>query len=57
MPNENLKVPHMGWNRIDKKSDSPFLEGIASGDYVYFVHSFYVAPDDSLNHRYNHGLR
>ena len=25
--NENLKVPHMGWNRIDKKSDSPFLEG------------------------------
>jgi imidazole glycerol-phosphate synthase subunit HisH len=45
--NENLKVPHMGWNRIDKKSDSPFLEGIASGDYVYFVHSFYVAPDDS----------
>jgi len=45
--NENLKVPHMGWNRIDKKGDSPFLEGIASGDYVYFVHSFYVAPDDS----------
>ncbi|HET9550226.1 MAG TPA: imidazole glycerol phosphate synthase subunit HisH [Candidatus Binatia bacterium] len=45
--NENLKVPHMGWNRIDKKRDSPFLEGIASGDYVYFVHSFYVAPDDS----------
>ena len=46
--NENLKVPHMGWNRIDKKSDSPFLDGISNGDYVYFVHSFYVAPDDSL---------
>jgi glutamine amidotransferase len=45
--NENLKVPHMGWNRIDKKSDSPFLDGISNGDYVYFVHSFYVAPDDS----------
>ena len=44
MPNENLKVPHMGWNRIEKKKDSPFLEGIASGDYVYFVHSFYVVP-------------
>ncbi|MSP41362.1 MAG: imidazole glycerol phosphate synthase subunit HisH [Deltaproteobacteria bacterium] len=43
---ENLKVPHMGWNRIDKQKDSPFLDGIASGDYVYFVHSFYVAPDD-----------
>jgi glutamine amidotransferase len=44
---ENLKVPHMGWNRIEKKKDSPFLEGIFSGDYVYFVHSFYVVPDDS----------
>lgn len=44
---QDLKVPHMGWNRIDKKSDSPFLEGISSGDYVYFVHSFYVVPDDS----------
>jgi glutamine amidotransferase len=45
--NEGLKVPHMGWNRIDKKKATPFLEGISSGDYVYFVHSFYVAPDDN----------
>ena len=43
---EDLKVPHMGWNRIEKRKDSPFLEGIANGDYVYFVHSFYVVPDD-----------
>jgi glutamine amidotransferase len=43
---ENLKVPHMGWNRIEKKLDSPFLDGLSSGDYVYFVHSFYVVPDD-----------
>ena len=43
---ENLKVPHMGWNRIEKKIESPFLEGISNGDYVYFVHSFYVVPDD-----------
>ena len=43
---ENLKVPHMGWNRIEKKTDSPFLEGVSNGDYVYFVHSFYVVPDD-----------
>ena len=42
---ENLKVPHMGWNRIEKKIDSPFLDGLSSGDYVYFVHSFYVIPD------------
>jgi len=42
-----LKVPHMGWNRIDKQKDSPFLDGITSGDYVYFVHSFYVVPENS----------
>jgi glutamine amidotransferase len=42
-----LKVPHMGWNRIEKKQDTPFLDGLSSGDYVYFVHSFYVVPEDS----------
>jgi imidazole glycerol-phosphate synthase subunit HisH len=46
-PSQDLKVPHMGWNRIEKKKDSPFLEGLSSGDYVYFVHSFYVVPEDS----------
>jgi glutamine amidotransferase len=44
---ENLKVPHMGWNCIDKRQESPFLDGITSGDYVYFVHSFYVVPEQS----------
>ena len=44
--NGELKVPHMGWNRIAKRQDSPFLEGLSTGDYVYFVHSFYVAPQD-----------
>jgi imidazole glycerol-phosphate synthase subunit HisH len=46
-PDNGLKVPHMGWNRIEKKKESPFLEGLASGDYVYFVHSFYVVPETS----------
>jgi glutamine amidotransferase len=46
-PSENLKVPHMGWNRIERKMDSPFLEGITNGDYFYFVHSFYVIPQDN----------
>lgn len=44
---KDLKVPHMGWNRIEKQQDSPFLEGISTGDYVYFVHSFYVVPEDN----------
>ncbi|HXK27775.1 MAG TPA: imidazole glycerol phosphate synthase subunit HisH [Candidatus Binatia bacterium] len=42
-----LKVPHMGWNRIEIKQNTPFLDGLSSGDYVYFVHSFFVVPEDS----------
>jgi glutamine amidotransferase len=48
-PDNGLKVPHMGWNQIEKKKPTPFLEGVSDGDYFYFVHSFYVVPeDDSL---------
>ena len=42
-----LKVPHMGWNRIRKQKETPFLEGIPDGAYVYFVHSYYVVPQDT----------
>ena len=45
-PSNGLKVPHMGWNGIQKKQDSPFLEGICNRDYVYFVHSYHVVPED-----------
>jgi glutamine amidotransferase len=42
-----LKVPHMGWNRVDfAAGDHPVLRGIPSGSYFYFVHSYYVSPDD-----------
>jgi len=41
-----LKIPHMGWNRIEKKRETPFLDGISDADYVYFVHSYYVVPED-----------
>ena len=42
-PAPGLPVPHMGWNQLARVRDDPLLEGIASGDYVYFVHS-YAAP-------------
>jgi glutamine amidotransferase len=35
------KVPHMGWNQLLKPS-GPLFEGIQEGEYVYFVHSYYV---------------
>jgi imidazole glycerol-phosphate synthase subunit HisH len=44
---DGLKVPHMGWNSLEKRKDSVFLEGISSGEFVYFVHSFYVVPEDA----------
>ncbi|OQY18806.1 MAG: imidazole glycerol phosphate synthase subunit HisH [Desulfobacteraceae bacterium 4572_35.1] len=43
--NETLKVPHMGWNRIHH-SDIPLFKGVKQDSYVYFVHSYYVKPDD-----------
>jgi imidazole glycerol-phosphate synthase subunit HisH len=37
----------MGWNQIQiKKSDNPLLKGLKDGDYLYFVHSYYVAPEN-----------
>jgi glutamine amidotransferase len=45
LPANGLKIPHMGWNNLNIKRDSPLLEGIGS-DYMYFVHSYYVRPDD-----------
>ena len=41
-----LKIPHMGWNRIQIQTDHPFLAGIRPEDEFYFVHSYYPIPDD-----------
>jgi imidazole glycerol-phosphate synthase subunit HisH len=43
VPRPGLPVPHMGWNQIELGTPDPLLEGIRTGDYVYFVHS-YAAP-------------
>ena len=46
-----LKVPHMGWNEIAKiekrkEKSAKLLDGVPSGSYMYFVHSYYVVPKD-----------
>ncbi len=41
-----MKVPHMGWNQAEIVRRAPLLEGIADGAYFYFVHSYYVRPQD-----------
>lgn len=38
-----LPVPHMGWNQLQPLRSDPLFDGIAAGEYVYFVHS-YAAP-------------
>jgi len=43
LPN-TMKVPHMGWNNLEIKTQSRFLEGIEDGAWVYFVHSYRAKP-------------
>jgi glutamine amidotransferase len=42
-----LKVPQIGWNQLRiLRPDCPIFQGIPSGSYVYFVHSFFPQPTD-----------
>ena len=48
---DTVELPHMGWNRLHDIQKHPLLQGIASGAYFYFVHSFAptrVAPATAL---------
>ncbi|MEL6869476.1 MAG: imidazole glycerol phosphate synthase subunit HisH [Pseudomonadota bacterium] len=40
-------VPHMGWNCVHHNNESVLFDGIPSGAYFYFVHSYALAPSDS----------
>ncbi len=39
---EDLKIPHMGWNKLIFKKDTPIFKYIKDGDAVYFVHSYHA---------------
>ncbi|MCB0195535.1 MAG: imidazole glycerol phosphate synthase subunit HisH [Anaerolineae bacterium] len=43
-PENELTVPHMGWNQIEPEREHPLLNGIEPGDFAYFAHSFHAAP-------------
>ena len=45
-PMPNLKVPHMGWNTMERTGSGSLLDGIPIEASVYFVHSYYVRPKD-----------
>ncbi|MDH5667730.1 MAG: imidazole glycerol phosphate synthase subunit HisH [Nitrospira sp.] len=41
-----LKVPHIGWNQVDFQRACPLFDGIPDGTDWYFVHSYFVDPDE-----------
>jgi len=59
-PEGDLKVPHIGWNQLQisrnerrrmkdegERGESGLLAGIPDGAYAYFVHSYYVVPEEA----------
>lgn len=47
LEDKSLKVPHMGWNSLDVLRDDPLFRYFKSGEYVYYVHSFYARDCDA----------
>ncbi len=43
---QRLKVPHMGWNCVQQRGEHPLWHNIADDSRFYFVHSYFVAPDN-----------
>jgi glutamine amidotransferase len=44
---ERLKIPHMGWNRVQQVRPHPIWDGIEDGERFYFVHSYHVVPAEA----------
>lgn len=43
---EPLKIPHMGWNTVKVVPGNPLFDSVADESYFYFVHSYYIVPQD-----------
>jgi len=41
------KVPQIGWNNIQIERNNSLFDGMTSGEYFYFVHSYYVVPEEA----------
>jgi glutamine amidotransferase len=44
----SVRIPHMGWNRLNIKKSHGILEGIKEGSWCYFMHSYYCRPDGTV---------
>ena len=52
-----IRVPHMGWNTLQRQRDGSLVAGIDEGDHAYFVHSYAAAVDDDCLCSSEHGQR
>lgn len=50
-----LRIPHMGWNRLNVLGNHPLLENISDGDQAYFVHSYAVPVGEHSLATTDHG--
>ena len=50
-----VKLPHMGWNQLEKKRESSLLAGIDSGAYFYFAHSYAAINEERVVAFRGHG--
>ncbi len=57
-PAPGIKVPHMGWNRLEFQGQSPLFANLPPEPYVYFVHSYYLEAKDPglVSARCRHGI-
>lgn len=47
-PQSDLKVPQIGWNSLEFPKKSVLFNGMKSGEYVYFVHSYYLKAEEDI---------
>ncbi len=53
--NDMLKIPHIGWNELKIIKKDAILRDVQEGDHVYFVHSFYVRPNEATSSTTEYG--
>lgn len=53
----DARVPHMGWNDLERRSESRLLKGLPERPYVYFAHSYYVPESDLTAAACTYGIR
>jgi imidazole glycerol-phosphate synthase subunit HisH len=43
---DSVRTPHVGWNQVEFKQSHPVFRDLPDHSFFYFVHSYYVEPDD-----------